>query len=179
LALLVTADFHVPLCHHTYLGNQPDAPTFACLTKELVKRHQLVAQGVERVAFIFDKGNNFKDNLAAVTDRPYHFIGSLVPTQHPELLAIPAKSFRSLADDRLPQVTTYRTHKEVFGLRRTIVVTHNETLFVAQSRTLLREIDKRQKQLQDRRNGRRNGEKRQEKRGRNGDMPRSFGRNRT
>ncbi len=32
LALLVTADFHIPLCHHTYPGNQPDAPTFAGLT---------------------------------------------------------------------------------------------------------------------------------------------------
>ncbi|MGZ3415408.1 MAG: IS1634 family transposase, partial [Isosphaeraceae bacterium] len=26
LALLVTTDFHIPLCHHTYPGNQPDGP---------------------------------------------------------------------------------------------------------------------------------------------------------
>ena len=147
LALLVTADFHVPLCHHTYPGNQPDSPTFESLTEELVQRHQLVAQGVERVTLIFDKGNNSKDNLAAVDASPYHFIGSLVPTQHAELLAIPAERFRSLTDDGLPQVTAYRTHQEVFGQRRTIVVTWNETLFVAQSRTLLRQIAKRQRQL--------------------------------
>src|ERR1700728_279252 len=29
LALLVTGDLHIPLCHHTYPGNQPDGPTFA------------------------------------------------------------------------------------------------------------------------------------------------------
>lgn len=147
LALLVTADFHVPLCHHTYPGNQPDSPTFASLTEELVKRHQLVAQGVERVTLVFDKGNNSKENLAAVDASPYHFIGSLVPTQHPELLQIPAPCFHSLAADGLPLVTAYRTQKEVFGQQRTLVVTHNEALFVAQSRTLLREIAKRQKQL--------------------------------
>jgi transposase len=147
LALLVTADFHVPLCHQTYPGNQPDAPTFAGLTEELVARHQLVAGGVERVTLIFDKGNNSQDNLTALADSPYHFIGSLVPTQHPELLAVPARRFRSLADDGFPQVTAYRTSKEVFGQRRTVVVTYNEALFVAQSRTLLREIAKRQRQL--------------------------------
>jgi transposase len=147
LALLVTADAHVPLCHQTYPGNQPDAPTFAGLTEELVARHQLVARGVERVTLIFDKGNNSKDNLTALADSPYHFIGSLVPTQHPELLAIPARRFRALADDGLPQVTAYRTSKEVFGRRRTVIVTYNEALFVAQSRTLLREIAKRQRQL--------------------------------
>src|SRR5260370_1864274 len=39
LALLVSADFHVPLCHHTYPGNQTDAPTLAGLTDALVQRH--------------------------------------------------------------------------------------------------------------------------------------------
>jgi transposase len=148
LALLVAADGHVPLCHHTYPGNQPDAPTFAGLTDELVARHQLVAAGVERVTLVFDKGNNSEDNLRALADTPYHFIGSLVPTQHPDLLAVPARRFRSLAEAGFPLVSAYRTQKEVFGQERTVVVTYNEALFVAQSRTLLREIAKRQQRLQ-------------------------------
>jgi transposase len=115
LALLVTADGHVPLGHHTYPGNQPDATTFASLTDELVTRHQLVAAGGERVTLLFDKGNNSADNLQALADTPYHFIGSLVPTQHPDLLAVPARRFRSLAAEGFPQVTAYRTQKEVFG----------------------------------------------------------------
>lgn len=40
-----------------------------------------------------------------------------------------------------------RVDREVFGATRTIVVTYNENLFVAQSRTLLREIAKRQQRL--------------------------------
>jgi len=147
LALLVTADFHVPLCHRTYPGNQPDAPTFGSLTAELVARHRRIAEGVERVMLIFDKGNNSRENLEKVADSPYHFIGSLVPTHHADLLKISARRFRSLAEEGFPSVTTYRTRKEIFGAWRTVVVTYNEALFVAQSRTLLRQIGKRQRRL--------------------------------
>ena len=149
LALLVTADFHIPLCHHTYPGNQPDGPTFAGLTAELIDRHRRIAGQVESVTLIFDKGNCSRDNLRAVEASPYHFISSLVPTYHPELLKIPARQFHSLETDGLPGVRAYRTTKEVFGVERTVVVTYNEALFVAQSRTLLREIAKRQHHLRE------------------------------
>jgi transposase len=147
LALLVTADFHIPLFHRTYPGNQPDGPTFAGLTAELIERHRLIAGQVESVTLIFDKGNCSADNLQAVEESPYHFISSLVPTYHPDLLSIPARRFRSLEAEGLPGVRAFRTTKEVFGIERTVVVTSNEALFVAQSRTLLREIAKRQRQL--------------------------------
>jgi transposase len=147
LALLVTADFHIPLCHRTYPGNQPDGPTFAGLTAELIARHRLIADQVESITLVFDKGNCSAENLQAVEQSPYHFISSLVPTYHPDLLGIPARRFRSLEADGLPGVRTFRTTKEVFGVERTVVVTYNEALFVAQSRTLLREIAKRQHQL--------------------------------
>lgn len=149
LALLVSADFHVPLLHRTYPGNQPDAPTFASLTDELVARYREITQGTEHVTLIFDKGNNSQDNLDAVAESPYHFVGSLVPTQHPKLLAVPARRFRSLADDGLPGLSVYRTRQKVFGAPRTVLVTYNENLFVAQSQTLLREIGKRQRWLRE------------------------------
>ena len=147
LALLVTSDFHVPLLHQTYPGNQTDAPTFASLIDDLVTRYRQIIQGTEQVTLIFDKGNNSSDNFDALEATPYHFIGSLVPTQHPELLDLSSRSFRSLARDGLPGVRACRLQMEVFGALRTVVVTYNENLFVAQSRTLLREIAKRQEQL--------------------------------
>jgi len=147
LALLVTADFHIPLLHRTYPGNQPDSPTFASLTSELVARYRALTEGAEHVTLVFDKGNNSRDNLQAVEDSPYHFVGSLVPNQHAELLEVPAEEFHSLADEGLPGVTAYRTTKKVFGVQRTVVVTFNDNLFVAQTRTLLREIAKRQQRL--------------------------------
>ena len=147
LALLVCADGHVPLLHRTYPGNQPDAPTFRSLTDSLVERYRDLTEGAEHVTLVFDKGNNAKDNLTAVADSPYHFVGSLVPTHHADLLAVPKSRFQSLDVHGLPGVSVYRTTREVFGVKRTVLVTYNENLFVAQSRTLLREIAKRQQRL--------------------------------
>jgi len=145
LALLVSADFHVPLFHRTYPGNQVDAPTFSSLTEELVSRYRDITDGAEHVTIIFDKGNNSEDNLQAIEESPYHFIGSLVPTQHPDLLAIPARDFRHLDEEGLSGVRVYRCQREVFKAQRTVLVTYNENLFIAQSKTLIREIAKRQK----------------------------------
>ncbi len=146
LALLVSADAHVPLLHHTYPGNQHDSPTFAGLTDELVTRYNALTDGAEHVTIVFDKGNNSKDNLEAVDRSPYHFVGSLVPKYHSDLLAIPRTKFRSLAEE-VPGVQAYRLKKTVFGTERTVLVTYNENFFLAQSQTLLREIAKRRGKL--------------------------------
>ncbi len=149
LALLVSADGHIPLLHRTYPGNQADAPTFRSLTDALIERYRELTEGAEHVTLVFDKGNNAKDNLHSIDQSPYHFIGSLVPTQHPKLLAIPSKRFHSLESEGLPEVSVYRSTQEVFGVERTVLVTYNENLFIAQSRTLLREIAKRQSNLRE------------------------------
>ncbi|TFH48316.1 MAG: IS1634 family transposase [Lysobacterales bacterium] len=149
LALLVSADFQVPLLHRTYPGNQHDAPTFSGLCTSLVARYRELTDGAEHITLIFDKGNNSKDNLDAVAGSPYHFIGSLVPTQHRDLLEIPARRFHSLQADGLAGVSVHRLTRAVFGIERTVLVTYNDNLFVAQSRTLLREIAKRQQRLRE------------------------------
>ena len=149
LALLVSADFHVPLLHHAYPGNQTDAPTFASLTSALVDRCREITDTVEHITIVFDKGNNSKDNLDAVEDSPFHFVGSLVPTQHKDLLEIPKSEFKSLANEGFPSVIAYRCTKKAYGQQQTILVTYNDKFFVAQSKTLLREIGKRLQKLRD------------------------------
>lgn len=161
LALLVTADGHVPLFHQTYAGNQADAPTFASLSAALAARVGQLVEGVEHVTLVFDKGNNSEANLGAVDESLLHFVGSLVPTQHAELLEVGRETFTSLADAGYPDVSAYRTTKVVFGQPRTVLVTYNENLFVAQMKTLLREIATRTRklgELRDRLERRRSGE---------------------
>jgi len=147
LALLVSADFHVPLLHRTYAGSQHDSKTFESLTAEIVSRYRDISNGAEHVTIVFDKGNNSDENLTAIGNSPFHFVGSLVPTQHPKLLGICAEHFHPLADEGLFGVTAYRTQMDVFGARRTVLVTYNENLFVSQSQTLLRVIAKCQREL--------------------------------
>jgi len=147
LALLVTSDGDVPLFHHTYAGNQHDSVTFQSVSDELVRRCQDLAGGVSDITLVFDKGNNSQDNMSLVADARMHFIGSLVPTHHPELLGIVRTQMRRLDTTQLPAVWSYRTKKTVFGVERTVLVTFNRPLFLAQVKTLRREINKRRRKL--------------------------------
>jgi transposase len=148
LALMVTSDGDVPLFHSTYAGNQHDSVTFSSVAEELANRCRKLSEGVCDITLVFDKGNNSKDNLAAVDNGPFHFVGSLVPSQHRQLLRIPRDKMQRLDKTLLSAVWSYRTQKEVFGIRRTVLVTYNRELYRAQVKTLRREIAKRRRKLQ-------------------------------
>lgn len=148
LALLITTDGEVPLLHHTYAGNQPDSVTFQSVAQQLFARCRSLAQQVSEITLIFDKGNNSEENLELVGKSGVHFIGSLVPTQHPDLLALPRAAMRRLDPSQLPAVWAYRTTKVLFGVNRTVLVTFNQKLLRAQTKTLSREIHKRERKLE-------------------------------
>lgn len=148
LAVLVTADGDVPLLHHTYAGNQHDSVMFQSVAEQLFARCRALSEDVEQITLVFDKGNNSEANLGLVEQGPLHFVGSLVPTQHPELLAIPREQMRRLDRSQLPAVWAYRTEKTVFGVNRTVLLTFNQKLFNAQKKTLTREINKRRRKLE-------------------------------
>ena len=149
LALMVSVDFHIPLFHDTYPGNRNDAKEFGSITERLVQRYKALTNTVDDLTLVFDKGNNSEDNMAAVDDSPYHFVGSLKLNQCPDLVAAPLKWYSPLEHERLFGVRAFRVTREVFGKKRTILVTYNEQLFLAQSQSLLNEIRKRTRNLND------------------------------
>jgi transposase len=161
LGMRVSTDFHVPLFHHVYTGNLTDATAFQTVSEELAGRYRQLAQGCEHITLIFDKGNNSKEAFQILDDSPFHFVGSLVPSQHPDLLRIPLKDFQPLAGQRLASCLAYRTTKEVFGQERTIVLTYNENLLEGQLQGInasltkaRRKLDELQTGLRRRRQGR-------------------------
>ena len=81
LALLVSWDFHIPLFSQIYEGNQNDSVTFSRVLDDLVTRYQMFREKCQSITLVFDKGNNSADNFEDLDGSPYHFIGSLVPTQ--------------------------------------------------------------------------------------------------
>lgn len=147
LALLVSTDFHIPLFHHPYNGNVPDSVEFRSVLDELMKRYATFAKGCSQITLVFDKGNNSEEGMDLLKDSPYGFIGSLVPTHHPELLAMDRKNFKALTGERLESVSAYRTKKEVFGVERTVLVTFNDNLYTEQLTTLMEQIQKRRRQF--------------------------------
>jgi transposase len=147
LALMVSADFHIPLFWQVYPGNQPDSVTFGKVLPTLARRHRQLLAGVDQhLTLVFDKGNNSQDNLHRLARTPYHVIGSLVPSQHPELLAIPLRRFRRLSS-QFGRTWVYRTTKEVFGRLWTIVVTRSPSLLQGQLRGIRQHLAKKLKAL--------------------------------
>ena len=149
LALLVTKDFHIPLLHEVYPGNTHDSTEFASVTETLVARYRLFAQSVNGITLVYDKGNNSHENQARLDDSQYHFVGSLSPVQHPDLLRIPRSRFHTLQGEDLSGVLAWRTRKHVLGAERTILVTYNPELFLTQGATILRELRKHTRKLRE------------------------------
>jgi transposase len=147
LALLVSTDFNIPLFSRVYPGNQPDSVTFGSVTEELIERYRLLAKNLEHVTLVFDKGNNSKENLEALVPSRYHVVGSLVPTQHRDLLEVPLDSFQSFEDPRLKGMTAFRTSQKILGRQWTIVVTHSPELLDGQLRGIAQVLRKRRRAL--------------------------------
>lgn len=143
LGLLVSKDFHIPLLHDTYPGNRADATEFHAVLKNLVSRYGEVFPQPHDITLVFDKGNNSPESFTGLDRSPYHFIGSLVPSQHQDLLGIPRHSFSPLKGQRLQGVSAYRTTRLVYGAQRTVVITWNRTFYKAQIRGLLGTLNRR------------------------------------
>ncbi|HTZ56586.1 MAG TPA: IS1634 family transposase [Acidobacteriaceae bacterium] len=149
LGLLVSADFHIPLFHKVYAGNVNDSTEFRSITEELSTHYRQLAQSCDHITLVFDKGNNSEEAFASLQDTPFHFVGSLVPSQHSELLAISRKQFRTLSQAGLEGVEAYRTQKKVFGQTRTIVLTFNQNLYDGQLQGFTTHLGKARRKLRD------------------------------
>ena len=149
LGLLVSADFHIPLFHKVYAGNVNDSTEFRSITEELSTHYRQLAQSCDHITLVFDKGNNSEEAFASLQDTPFHFVGSLVPSQHSELLAISRKQFRALSQAGLEGVEAYRTQKKVFGQTRTIVLTFNQNLYDGQLQGFTTHLGKARRKLRD------------------------------
>lgn len=149
LGLLVSTDFHIPLFHRVYAGNVHDSVEFRSITEDLAAHYRDLAQSCDHITLIFDKGNNSAEALQSLIETPFHFVGSLVPTQHPDLLAVPRRRFRTLTTPRLEGVEVYRTEKKVFGRTHTVLVTFNQNLLNGQLQGLTANLNKARRKLRD------------------------------
>ncbi len=149
LGLLVSADFHIPLFHRVYAGNVHDSVEFRSITDDLAAHYRDLAQCCEHITLIFDKGNNSTEAFQKLAETPFHFVGSLVATQHPDLLVVPRRRFRTLSTPRLEGVQVYRTEKKIFGRTHTVVVTFNQKLLDGQLQGLTASLTKARGKLRD------------------------------
>lgn len=142
LALLVSRDHRIPLFHRVYSGNIHDSCQFAGVIEELTQRYTDFARHCQDITLVFDKGNNSHENLQRCGS--YHYVGSLVASQHSELLSIPLEQYSGIGSD----LRAYLTRKKVFGKEHVVCLTWSEELYRCQMRGLRQQLSKRIAKLQ-------------------------------
>ncbi|MFN2497224.1 MAG: IS1634 family transposase [Pseudonocardiaceae bacterium] len=147
LGLVVSRDGGVPLVCHAYPGNRPDVTQFIEIIDELVARYRDLAGGVDDLTVVFDAGNDSADNQHHLTSHRLHYVGSLAPSQHPDLLAIPARKFTVVDPDRFGGLTAYQSTTQALGATRRVVLTHSPTFHARQARGFAQTLAKAHRQL--------------------------------
>jgi transposase len=127
LGLVVTRDGGIPIVSHAYGGDRPDVTQFSAIVEELPARYREVTTQVESLTVVYDAGQNSCDNRTLIEDTGIGFVGSLPPSDHPGLLAIPKTRYRPVDDDRYPGVRCVDTEVTALGVTRRAVLTHSPT----------------------------------------------------
>jgi transposase len=152
LGLVVSTDGGVPLVSHAYPGNRPDVTQFGAMVKELAERFESLLgdgadDGARRLTLVFDAGQNSGDNFELLEGLPLHFVGSLPPSDHPDLLAVPLSDYRPVDPEHFAGIVAFEAEKVVFGEQRRVVVTHSDGLHDKQSAGFDQTLAKAHRQL--------------------------------
>jgi transposase len=147
LGLVVSTDFGVPLVSHAYPGNRPDVTQFPEVVAELVARFGSMAEKGSELTLVYDAGQDSSDNQELMEDSPLHFVGSLPPSDHPDLVAVPMRRYRVVDEERFPGLRAFEARVEVFGIERRVVVTHSQNLYDKQVRGFEQTMAKARRQL--------------------------------
>jgi transposase len=147
VGLVVTADGGVPVCSHAYQGNRPDVTQFSAVIDELVARFGALAQATDALTVVYDAGCDSADGQADIEASPLHFVGSLRPSDHPDLLALPARRYRVVDPERFPGLTALETRTTALGADRRVILTHSETFHRRQAQGFEQTLAKARRRL--------------------------------
>ena len=137
LALLVSRDGSLPLFHELYPGQRHDSREFTALLTSLLERLAFLGLTAEDVTLVFDKGNNSPENIQRCA--AYHYVGALVVTHYPDLMALPLSAYTDVA----PDVKAYLTTRTVYGQEHRLCLTWSKAFAISQERGVRLQLNKR------------------------------------
>jgi len=147
LGLVVSTDGGIPLVSHAYEGNRHDSSQFADVVGELVERFGAIARSGEELTVVYDAGQCSAFNQGVIADSPLHFIASVPPSEHPDLMALPKSRYKKVDPARFVGLTAFETTKVLFGLERRVVVTHSQHFHDKQAAGFAQTVAKARRQL--------------------------------
>ena len=152
--MVVTRNGGIPLVWHAYPGNRPDVTQFPTLIDHLVQQYRTLpgttttttersagvgggSGGADPAAMtvVFDAGQNSAANFEHLRESGLHYVGSVPPSDCPDLLALPASRRRPVDKTRFPGLSAIDTHRDVYGQHRRVVLTHSQNLHDDQARS--------------------------------------------
>lgn len=148
LALLVSRKDQFPLFHQTYQGNSADSNVFKDVFSSLIVRIKKISKELTDITIVFDKGNNSKNNFALLDGQEdFHYVGGLVPVHHKGLIEEANKNFSpiKIEDEEIPG---FRVKKDIWGEKRTCVITISKQLKEGQIRGIHQHLEKKYKSLE-------------------------------
>ena len=96
---------------------------------------------------VYDAGQNSAANQQVIESTALGFVGSLPPSEHPDLMAIEARQFRSVDAARYPGLKAVDTRARGLGAERRVIVTHSPTPHAKQSAGFDQTLTKASRQL--------------------------------
>jgi transposase len=147
LGLVVSIDGGVPLVSHAYAGNYPDVTQFPEVVAKLVERFGELAESGGELTLVYDAGQDSGSNQELMTGSPLHFVGSLPPSDHPELLAVRKSAYKIVDAEVFPGLSAFETRKVVLGKEHRLVLTHSQNLHDKQRRGFAQTMGKARREL--------------------------------
>jgi transposase len=147
LGLVVTRDGGVPIASRSYPGDRPDVTQFTALVDELVVRFSGLGMAPDALTVVYDAGCDSADNQAHLEASGLHYVGSLRPSDHPDLLAVPARRFRVVDATRFGGLSAFETRAAALGAERRVIVTHSPTFHQRQAQGFAQTLAKARRQL--------------------------------
>lgn len=123
----------IPFYHQVYRGNRQDARTFYSIVSTLLGRINQAFDDIDELTLILDKGNNKRETFDFLSGK-IDWVGSLVPSQHHDLLSIGLDQYEGVYEG----LKTLRRTQTVMGHRCVLVMTYNAKLARKQRASLSR-----------------------------------------
>jgi hypothetical protein len=131
LALVVSLDGTVPLMTRPYRHTDDEDTTFPALADELIHRYGRPFGG-DAITVVTGAGQE--------TPTGQHFLSTLPPGDHPNLIAATLAGYRPVEPTRLPGVTALERRAHVAGADQRVVCVHSTNLQAAHDRALARDL---------------------------------------
>ncbi len=96
---------------------------------------------------VFDAGNDSAANQDHLAGLGLRYVASLPPSQHPDLLAIPGRSYQIVDQARFGGLTAVEAAATALGRTRRVIVTHSPTFHARQARGFDQTLAKAGRQL--------------------------------